>query len=133
MLTQDKRNIVSATEKEIKVRRVKGIRQETPILKEAVKVMQGVFANGEHIHDDFWRPMSPNKVVQEYKTVKRQLRKTEITQIGSLAQIHIKGMSKNPNAPVNDFLEREINQYELKQLLKVNREVLRKNHYQHMH
>ena len=34
VVMQDKRNIVSATEKEIKVRRVKGMRQETPVLKD---------------------------------------------------------------------------------------------------
>ena len=81
VIINDKRNIVSATEKEIKVRRVKGIRQETPVLKEAVKIMQGVLPNGEHLHDDYWQPVSPDKVVQIYKPIKRQLKKTEITQV----------------------------------------------------
>jgi len=40
--------------------------------------MQGVLPSGEHLHDDYWQPESPDKVVQIYKPIKRQLKKTEI-------------------------------------------------------
>ena len=56
------------------------------VMKDVIKVVPGsAGGNGEHAHDDYWEPESPDKVRLTKKTIKRKLRRPEFQPVGSLA------------------------------------------------
>ena len=126
----------------------------TPTPKDVVKIVPGSTGNCEHNHDEYWDPVSPLKLrsadlengqhlslLNEKKVVQRKLRKPDNQILGNTGGK--RGNSKNASVGFNirehsyqHFQDQYIEVFsitELRQLLKVNREVLRKNHYQHMH
>ena len=128
----------------------------TPTPKDVIKVVPGSTGNCEHNHDEYWEPVSPLKLRQtdleengaqhlllnEKKVVQRKLRRPDNHQMLSNTGGK-RGNSKNASVGFNmrehsyqHFQDQYMEVFsitELRQLLKVNREVLRKNHYQHMH
>jgi len=104
--------------------------KEAAILKDVVKVVAGSSGNVEHIHEDYWEPISPGKLTTLRKPIKRVMKKVMLTPVAS----HHNGFSRVSTAGQGgDVLEREINSFDMKHMFKVTREVMRKNMYKHMH
>ena len=91
----------------------------------------GKHPEGYHSHEDYWEPQTPGRTEELKKIIKRRLRKT--TQQSNSNTSHPTSRMATKEASVCDFLQKEINSFDLKQLLKINRDVFRKNHYAHMH
>ena len=96
-------------------------------MKDVVRVVIGSSGgNAEHLHEDF---LGPEEEANECtKKIKRRLKHAN----GQLYATQYPATMNMSRASV-DILDQEMNLFELKQMLKISKDCVRKNYFKHMH